>query len=218
MDPTKRKTIGDMKAGLTQGARPKFTILPRTAQVYQCRALEYGADKYARGNYHGPSPEELVKKFGPEAAPVMRVMGYLDALGRHSSRISDAVNKALGTGGDVRAAFAGAIDTEASGSFPASMLHDLAHAMACVGLAISCAVDDGLLPADLGQPWAAALAEAELPQKDDPASERRRIEAAAEARVAAAARAQIEDDAMYDAFADREGCEPSGGGAGGVRW
>jgi hypothetical protein len=164
-----RRAIGDMKAGLT-GAKPKLSIVPRALQTYAARPLEYGADKYARGNYHGPPPAAL-----GENAAALRLLGYIDAAMRHLTRVSDAVNHALGTGGDVRAAV-GTVDDDAAGGFPPSMLPDLAHALASVGLGITCAVDDGLLPADPGRPWDALRPPVELPQKADPAAERRRVD------------------------------------------
>lgn len=161
------KTVGDMKAGLTSGARPKLSINGKHAAIYQCRGSEYGEAKYARGNYHGPAPANVT----PEA----RIMGYIDAVMRHCTEIADAYNRALGTGGDARAAIACA-DTGASGGFPASMLPHLAHILAGAGIAVECAVADGLLPADPGQPWKAGAVEQGLPQKDDPAAERARVE------------------------------------------
>jgi hypothetical protein len=160
---------GDMKAGLTTDARAKLSILPRIGLIYACRAIEYGADKYARGNYHGPPPAALGKDAGAK-----RLLGYIDATMRHLTRVSDALNRALGTGGDLVAA-AATVDDDGGGKFAPSMLPDLAHALASLVIGVSCAVDDGLLPADPGQPWA-QKGEQGLPQKDDPAAERRRIE------------------------------------------
>lgn len=162
------RQIGDMKHGLTS-SRPKLSICGRHAQTHQCRGTEYGADKYARGNYHGPAPAGVT----PEA----RIMGYVDAALRHLTAIADAYNRALGTGGDARAAIA-LPDLEASGGFPASGLPHLSHVLAGIGIAVECAVADGLLPADPGQPWKAG-AEDSLPQKDDPAAERARVAALA---------------------------------------
>jgi hypothetical protein len=158
------RQVGDMKHGLTS-SRPKLSILGRRSMIHQSRGNGYGADKYARGNYHGPAPEGVT----PEA----RVMGYVDAAMRHLTAISDAYNHAVGTGGDARAAIA-LPDLESSGGFPASGLPHLSHVLAGIGIAIECAVDDGLLPEDPGEPWKAG-AEDSLPQKDDPAAERARV-------------------------------------------
>jgi len=169
--------IGDMKAGLTSGARPKLSILPRHGLVHGTRAIEYGADKYERGNYHGPAPEALGEG---DVRAAKRLLGYLDAANRHILKVTDAVNRALGTGGDLRAA-AAIVDDVAGGNFPASSLPDLSHAIASILIGVTCAVDDGLLPADPGQPWAAELAKTKvseaLNQKDDPAAERARVAA-----------------------------------------
>lgn len=170
------RCIGDMKYGLT-GSRPQLSILPRTGQLYGSRAIEYGADKYARGNYHAPPPEKLIEKYGRLRAEAYRLLGYIDAAQRHLTHISDAMNRALGTGGDLIVA-ASVVDDEASGGFPPSMLPHMCHALASLLIGATCAVDGGLLPADPGQPWKTVLGgggETGLPQKDDPAGERTRV-------------------------------------------
>lgn len=208
MSAAERRAIGDMKAGLT-GAKPKLSILPRAMLTYAARPIEYGADKYARGNYHGPPPAAL-----GENAAALRTLGYIDAALRHLTRVSDAINHALGTGGDVRAAV-GTVDDDATGGFPPSMLPDLAHALASVGLGITCAVDDGLLPADPGRPWDALRPPIELPQKADPAAERARVAALAETkapgpRFVVVPANDVEDPThaeYFDAATAREQCD-----------
>lgn len=161
-----RRTVGDMKQGLT-GSRPKMSILPRVPMVHAVRAIEYGADKYARGNYHGPAPAGV--------SPEDRLLGYVDATIRHLTRVADAINRAKGTGGDVRAACS-TRDEDGGGKFPASSLPDLSHALASMMIGVSCAADDGLLVEDPGQPWKNQLpAEVAIPQKSDPAAERARV-------------------------------------------
>jgi hypothetical protein len=147
---TEKRPIGDMKAGLTS-SRPKLSILPRAALLHMTRALEYGADYYARGNYHGPAP--IDPKTGERIPEEIAILGYLDAELRHVYKVTDAVNKALGTGGDARAAIA-TVDDVAIGK-PPSMLPDLGHAMASLAIAIERAVAAGILPEDPGQPWRA---------------------------------------------------------------
>lgn len=177
------RRIGDMKQGLT-GNRPKMSILPRAGLIYGVRPLEYGGDKYARGNYHGPAPVGVSSED--------RLLGYIDAGMRHLTRVSDAINRAKGTGGDMIAACS-TVDDDGGGKFPASNLPDLAHALASIMLGITCAVDDGLLPVDPGQPWKAELAaEKGLPQKDDPAAERARIAALDYKRTQIAAGTYVE--------------------------
>lgn len=168
------RRYGDMKAqamrpgGIT-ASRPKLSMIPRIAQVHITRALEYGADKYRRSNFYGPCP--------PGVTPAERLLGYLDAAQRHITRVTDALNLAIGTGGDVRAA-ASTIDDFPSGGFPASCLPDLAHALASLAIGVMCAAMDGLLPEDPGQPWKAKMEPQQgLPQKDDPAAERARVDA-----------------------------------------
>lgn len=166
--------LGDMKAmamragGIT-ATRPKLSINPQAALVYMSRALAFGAAKYRRGNYHGPCPEGVTRE--------ERYLGYVDAAIRHLTRVSDALNVALGTGGDTVAA-ASIKDSFAGGGFPASNLPDMAHALASIALAVVCGIADGLLPEDPGQPWVAeAKPEPGLPQKDDTAAERARVDA-----------------------------------------
>lgn len=168
------RPIGDMKAGLTSGAKPKLSILCRAGLVYEARGQEYGADKYARGNHHGPPPPALGDD--RKRAGALRLLGYIDAAQRHLTNVADAINRALGTGGDLVAA-ASTRDMDGTNTFPASELPELAHAKTSLGIGISCAIDDGLLPADPGQPWASKVGNVELPQKDDPAAERARVAA-----------------------------------------
>lgn len=144
-----KRRVGDMKQGLT-GSRPKLSIVPRAAMIYITRPLEYGADKYARGNYHGPAPVGVT--------PVDRLLGYLDAAQRHITRVTESINRAMGTGGDMAAACS-TVDDDGGGKFPASDLPDLSHAMASLAIGVSCAIEDGLMPADPGQPWKTALAQ-----------------------------------------------------------
>lgn len=192
-------TIGDKKAERDarerrSAARPMLSILPRNGMIHGSRATEYGAEKYARGNYFGAAPAGV--------DPVERFLNYLDAAMRHVTHVAHAINVAKGTGGDQRAACA-VPDTDASGGFPPSMLPHLSHAIAGLLIAVECAVTDGLVPADPGQPWknhplyddvlkrrAEGLAasshgktdteiraEQGLPQKDDPDAERARVTA-----------------------------------------
>ncbi len=160
------KRIGDMKHGLVS-SRPKLSIIGKHAMVYLCRAMEYGAAKYARGNFHGDPPDGVSK--------TDRVLGYVDAALRHLTEVAQAANVAKGTGGDERAAFL-VTDDVSSGGFPASGLPHIAHALASLMVLVEVGVQDGILPADPGQPWSRRAGEG-LPQKDDPAAERERVAA-----------------------------------------
>jgi hypothetical protein len=159
-------------------SRPMLSILPYNGEVHGSRGLEYGADKYARGNFFGPPPGGV--------DPVDRFLEYIDAAKRHLGKIAQEINVAKGTGKDPREA-CNCLDDEASGGFPASSLPHIAHAIAGLLIAVECGVNDGLLPADPGQPWkkdrlyAGVLERREtaaqgLPQKDDPDAERARVE------------------------------------------
>lgn len=174
-------------------ARPQLSIDQYLGTLYGVRATEYGADKYARGNYHGAPPAGV--------DPVDRLLGYIDAAKRHLGKVAQAINIAKGTGGDLAAACA-VVDDDASGGFPPSMLPHLCHAIASLKILVECGVCDRLLPADPGQPWkqhemydavierraagqapsthhgkkdVEIRAEQGLPQKDDPDAERRRV-------------------------------------------
>ena len=166
------KKFGDMKQALTSGGRPKLSMIPRVALIYITRALEYGADKYARSNFYGAAPAGV--------SSAERVLGYIDATQRHLARVADNINRALGTGGDLAAAV-GTVDADGGGKFPASNIPDLAHALASLAIGVLCAVNDGLLPEDPGQPWRAEMAPTtragDIPQKDDPAAEKARVAA-----------------------------------------
>jgi hypothetical protein len=154
--------MADMKPG-TGGPKPQLSQIPKASQVYTARGLEYGTDKYIRANHYGaaaPAPANV-----PAPASVVRVLGYIDAAKRHLTEVSDAIQRAMGTGGDVEAAVC-TRDMDATGGFPASGLPDFCGAAASVALAISCAVNDGLLPADPGRPWAPDSRTPGLPQKD----------------------------------------------------
>ncbi len=170
--------MSDLKQALTSGTRVELTQIPRSALVYTARGLGYGSDKYARSNFYGAPP--------PGVTELARLLGYIDATMRHLTRVADAINRAIGTGGDVVAA-ASTVDDDGGGKFPPSMLPDLAHALASLAIGVECGTNAGLLPVDPGQPWtkhpmyAAVLARRNAPaeslaQKDDPDAERRRVE------------------------------------------
>lgn len=132
------------KHALIGGAKPDLSLLPRVAMDYESRALEYGDDKYLRGNYFCPPPAGVNK--------AKHLLGYIAAAMRHLTSTTDAINRAIGTGGDVAAACASP-DDEPGVGFPPSMLPHLALAMSSLAIGITRAVDDGLLPTDPGQPW-----------------------------------------------------------------
>jgi hypothetical protein len=175
---------GDMKLLRNQReSRPMLSIVPYNGKVHGSRAMEYGADKYARGNYHGALPQGV--------DPVNSYLEYLDAAMRHIGKIAHAVNVAKGAGGDQKKACA-APDDEASGGFPASNLPHTDHAIASLLIAVELGAAHGLLPVDPGQPWkkdplyagvlerrGGADRRAAIPQKDDPDAEHARVTAAA---------------------------------------
>lgn len=198
--------VGDMKAARNAResaavARPRMSILQRHGMIHGVRATEYGADKYARGNYFGPAPAGL--------DPVDQYLEYVDAAIRHLTHVSQAINVAKGTGGDQRAACA-VVDEDMSGAFPPSLLPHVSHTIAGLMIAVEVGVANGLLPADPGQPWKQHPIYLEVLErrhgpktkaphdrrghdtaaaKDDPDAERARVESLrAEVRADAAAR------------------------------
>jgi hypothetical protein len=117
-----------------------MSTLPRAALVYAARAMEYGDFRYRRGNYYGPPPDGV--------RPEERLLVYLDAILRHATAVTESLNRAIGTGGNLTAA--------ACVQDPDSGLPHLAHLLASAMLAITVAEDDDLVPADPGTPWTEA--------------------------------------------------------------
>lgn len=142
----------DMKEALTSGRKPDISHVRGPGKVYSCRAHEYGSDKYERANY--------VRLSANAADAARNYRSYLASVDRHITAALDAMEY-------LEAEFPGfedaplsrlleavyAADTDASPSFPASTLPHISHAMAGLGMAITKAVRDGILPADPGQPW-----------------------------------------------------------------
>lgn len=132
----------DMKEGLT-GGKPMLSELPYAALVYASRGFEYGHSpgKYERGNYLRPTVDIL--------ADFHRMQFYLDAVLRHTTKLTTEMNRALGCGDKTEAelkAAAMTIDVESGLSHLTGML---ANGM----MAVQQAVDAGLIPVDPGQPW-----------------------------------------------------------------
>ena len=137
--------LSDMKGSQT---KPPLSVLPKSALVYGSRACQWGAHRYSLGNFHRPPPEGLT--------PERRLLVYLDAVLRHATAVSDALNRAIGTETDLTIA---ACDPDEDSGLP-----HLAHLLASSMLAITCAVNDGLIPDDPGAPWL----EAPVPMDDLP--------------------------------------------------
>lgn len=168
------RNAGERAAGTE---RPRLSLQQYNAAVWKTRATDYGADKYARGNYHRPPPA------GVES--VAQIVEYLDAALRHLGKVAQAVNVAYGTGGDVGEALA-CVDDESSAGFPPSMLPNLAHVLSGLSIAVEIGVQSGIMPADPGQPWKhhpmyaevlarrGDVATIALPQKNDPDAEHAR--------------------------------------------
>lgn len=142
---------GDMKEALVGAvSKPDLTHCRRAAMVYEARAKEYGADKYERANY--------LRRMSSPAADFSRFRSYLRAAVSHFMFTLDAMEaheandpQLVDVEGMRRAMYAA--DTDPGLNFPASGLPHVSHGLTSTTMAITQAVDAGMLPADPGQPW-----------------------------------------------------------------
>lgn len=131
------------KVDLKVTNKPQLSQVPYDALVYASKGFEYGCApwKYKRGNYLIPTPDLL--------AAFDRLALYLDAGLRHLTKVTTAMNRARGctdmADADLKAG--------AYAEDPESGLPHLVGGVCSIMMAIQQAVDAGLLPAELGQPW-----------------------------------------------------------------
>ena len=133
-------TKTDLKEGL-RGKKPQLTQLPLGALTWAVRAYQYGAQKYARGNYLLPQVDRL--------ADFDRLSAYLDASLRHIFAVTTEMewmrgNTNLDEGYQM---LTGAYQDYESG------LPHLCHALCSLIMAIQQGINAGILPADPGTPW-----------------------------------------------------------------
>jgi hypothetical protein len=144
----------DMKEALSSGRKPDITHMRKATMVYGGRACEYGdkrkGGKYVRANFRRPTGE------GP-AGDFLRFREYLRASFSH---IADTLemHEALDpefkdVEGMKRAMYAEDTDSLEGCPVGPSGLPHVAHAVASINMAITQAVDCGMLPKDPGQPW-----------------------------------------------------------------
>lgn len=130
---------GDMKAGV--GKKPQVAYMSPAALNYMARGHQYGAEKYAMGNYLRAAPEGTTD--------LMRLFEYYSALIRHAAAGCDSIIRFLGEGRN-------AVGTEARAAFAKDLesgLPALCHIGATYSMMVQQAVDAGLLPFDPGTPW-----------------------------------------------------------------
>lgn len=162
-------TLKDMKEGLTSSRKPDTTHVRRAFLNYVARPCEYGSDKYERANYRRPTGGEAHAE--PTREDFERFRKYLRAARDHIDETLDAMelHQALDPGlvdveGMKRAAYAVDTDVTPGAKVGPSLLPHVAPACASLNMAITQAVDCGLLPRDPGTPW---RVEAELEAKLD---------------------------------------------------
>ncbi len=129
----------DMKAALG-GKKPPLAHVSIGLLNYTARAHQYGAHKYAIGNYLRPSPD---------GDDVGRLLDYISAAQRHLAQWSDSIIRFLGEGKDKEETKEKAVYS----ADPESGLPHSAHATASLSMALQQAIDVGLLPADPGITW-----------------------------------------------------------------
>lgn len=126
----------DMKEGL-RGGKPQLSQIPGGPLVWCARVLQYGAKKYARGNYLLPQVDKR--------ADLDRLSAYLDAALRHIYAVTTEIEWHRGnTDLDGPYTLAGGyLDSE-------SKLPHLAHALCSVMMAIQQGINAGILVEDPG--------------------------------------------------------------------
>lgn len=150
--------LKDMKASLSSSYKPDITHVRSAFLAYTARPSEYGEDKYERANYQrSVAPEGSA---GPTAADVKRFRAYLRAAAGHIFQVLDALEKHQANDpnfedveGFKKAAYAIDTDTKVGDKVGPSLLPHVAPACASLNMAITQAVNCGLLPADPGTPW-----------------------------------------------------------------
>jgi hypothetical protein len=140
----------DLKEALGSGRKPDTSHMRTPTEVYCARNGEYGDDKYQRSNYLRPA--------GGIAAEFRRHRTYLRAVRSHAGLILDAMERHQAMDPELtdEAGMIAAVrdpDLDTDGRFPASGLPHHGGIVASINMAITQAVEYGLLPKDPGQPW-----------------------------------------------------------------
>lgn len=150
----------DMKEGLSSARKADITHVRTPFLVYTARPCEYGSDKYERGNFLRPASGDPAGSVEAMRAAFQRFRSYLRADLAHTLATLDAMEKHLAgdpkledVEGMKRAAYAADTDVTPGAKVGASKLPHIAHGCASKMMAITQAVDAGLLPDDPGTPW-----------------------------------------------------------------
>lgn len=150
--------LKDLKEGLSSTRKPDLTHLRTPFLTYTVRPCEYGSAKYQRANYmrvvapegsSGPTRQDFERFRAYLRACLSHVVQVLDSMEAHQANDPDLLDVA----GMVTAAFAVDVDETPGAKVGASRLPHVAPACASLLMAITQAVNAGLLPADPGTPW-----------------------------------------------------------------
>lgn len=150
--------LKDVKEALSSARKPDITHVRSAFMTYTARPCEYGSDKYERSNFMRPTgdgPHEM-----PTAADFERLRTYLRAAMGHIASTLDSMERhqaqdpqLVDVTGMRLAAYAVDTDATPGAKVGPSLLPHIAPACSSLNMAITQAVDCGLLPADPGTPW-----------------------------------------------------------------
>jgi len=150
--------LKDQKEALTSTRKPDLTHVRKAICIYIARACEYGNAKYERSNF--------LRRMLTTGEDFERLRAYLRACQSHIADTLERMEshqsmdpKLQDVDGMLAAAYAVDLDAKSGCVVGASRLPHLAHAAASLMIALTQAVNAGLLPADPGQPWADAHSE-----------------------------------------------------------
>jgi hypothetical protein len=144
--------LKDMKESLTSGRKPDITHVRSPFMIYAARNGEYGNDKYERANYLRPAGsirEAFLRARAYGRAALSHLMLMLDEMERHQSLDPELKDEE----GMKKAAYAVDTDVTPGSKVGASLLPHIGGVAISVNMLLAQAVQDGLLPADPGQPW-----------------------------------------------------------------
>lgn len=113
-----------------RGTKPQVQMHPVAAMYWGARVFEYGAKKYARGNFRLPVEGE---------SPWIKTSEYIRAAIGHLLQASEQIER-----------FLVGLDSEGLAIDEESKLPHLAHALCSVEMAITAGTDGGIFPRDPG--------------------------------------------------------------------
>lgn len=148
----------DLKESLSSARKADLTHVRKAFMVYTARPCELGTIKYVRSNFLRTAAP--VEGGAPLAADFVRFRSYLRAAMAHIVEVLDAMEihqatdpNLLDVEGMKRAAYAVDTDVTPGARVGASLLPHVAPACSSLMMAVTQAVNAGLLPADPGTPW-----------------------------------------------------------------